>query len=101
DGFSESPAHQSLLRAWSFGQKRNRFPVGIEASERVIHGGLRVVSVDRPKLRRLVTLPWKACENYLRHEVAGLLAFYYLPAAGRLPLQVSREQNRGTFPSPN
>ena len=30
----------------------NRFLQGSEASERVMHAGLRVVSVDRPKLRR-------------------------------------------------
>src|SRR6516164_70214 len=53
----------------------NRFLPGSEASERVTHAGLRVVSVDRPKLRRPVTFRWKACENYLGHEVAGLLAF--------------------------
>jgi hypothetical protein len=31
------------------------------------------VSVDHPKLSRPVTLRWKTCENYLGHEVAGLL----------------------------
>ena len=53
----------------------NRFLQGSEASERVTHAGLRVVSVDHPKLSRPVTLRWKTCENYLGHEVAGLLAF--------------------------
>ena len=53
----------------------NRFLQGSEASERVTHAGLRVVSLDHPKLSRPVTLRWKTCENYLGHEVAGLLAF--------------------------
>ena len=50
-----------------------------------MHAGLRVVSVDRPKLRRPGTSRWKACENYLGHEVPGLLAFDYLPACVLLP----------------
>ena len=58
DRFSESLSPQALLRAWSFGrfEKRNRFFEGSEASERVAHAGLRVVRVDRPKLRRPDTL---------------------------------------------
>ena len=52
----------------------------IDRTERLLQLAATFVQIavtvrDRPKLRRPVTFRWKGCENYLGHEVAGLLAF--------------------------